>query len=84
MVINYNKLSGKGMHNIRSAGQMLPAEAQNLDCFFHKKSFVCVQTHKVWPLDNPKKIIWPAIELGLCIPALGIYGNLFVMVVSLL
>jgi hypothetical protein len=41
-----------GMHNIRPAGQMCPAELFDLAL---KTPLECVQTYKLWPLDMSKK-----------------------------
>ncbi len=68
-----------GMHNIRPAGQMWPAETFDLArealifvylaCFFMKTPFLSVKTCKIWPLNTSKKIFGPSWDLS-CAPLL--------------
>ncbi len=63
-----------GMHNIRPAGQMWPADASNLAQnfvhFFHENIICICKNLKVFALHHSKKFICPSMRLELCIPVL--------------
>jgi hypothetical protein len=74
-----------GMHNIRPAGQMWPAEAfylarkehicAYLACLFPiKTQFKNVKTFKFCPLNKTTKF-WPAVRFELCTPEKTVCGS---------
>ena len=75
----YLRCLNSGMHKIRPAGQMCPAEAfylaRKAQHFIHKAFFlektpsILVKTYRFWPFDKLKKI-WTRLSFELYTPVL--------------